>query len=124
MSAVRIDLQHGPCVRWGHEMFEELVGAHMVAQNEEELELLVTYAMDEIHDASLERAVCVLVNAAYVGQAAVLSLLNLATQQRIALEDAGLDIDPGIRDRDPDRFRWERVDTWDGIRRDLNIPLG
>ena len=86
--------------------------------------MLVTYSMDEIHDSSLERAVCLTVNAAYCGQAAVLSLLNLATKQRIALEDAGLDVDPGIQDRDPNRFRWERVDTWDDIRRELNIIQG
>lgn len=124
MSSIRIDLQHGSCVPRGHDMFQQLVGAHMVAQTEEELDLLVTYSMNEILGSGLQQAVCLSVNAAYYGQAAVLGLLDLATRQRIALEDAGLDADPYTWDLDPDRFDRERVQTWQEVRDDLSISNG
>lgn len=121
MSSIRIDLQHGSCVPRGHDMFQQLVGAHMVAQTEEELDLMVAYSMNEILGSGLQQAVCLSVDGAYDGQAAVLGLLDLATRQRIAFEDAGLDADPYTRDLDPDRFDRERVQTWQEVRDDPSI---
>jgi len=124
VSSMHIDLKHGPCVRLGHEMFQQLIGAHMVAQSEEELQLLVTYSMDEILDSNPQHSVCVTIHAAYYAQAVAMGLLDLATQQRIALEEAGLDVDPGVRQRNPDRFERERLGTWHEVQEELNISLG
>ena len=124
MSSICIDLRNGPCVAQGRDMFEQLVGAHMAARNEAELLALVNLSMTEILDTNPEHAACVTVHAAYHGQATVVRLLELVTQQQIALEDAGLRADPGIHLREPERYERERVGIWNEVREHLNVSPG
>jgi hypothetical protein len=121
MSSISIDLRNDPEKPRGREMIEQLVGAHMSAQNEAELLLLVRHSMDELMSASsMANTVRVMTHATYRGQALIVRLLNLATRQRIALEAAGVDVDPGVRQRWPEQFRDERLEIWAEVRDDLN----
>ena len=124
MSSIRVDLSKGPCVEAGHDMFEQLVGAHLAASGQEDLLALVNLAMTEILETNPERAACVAVQAAYHGQAMVVKLLGLIAQHRIALDDTGLRADPGIYLRQPERYEKERVGVWNEVREHLNVGRG
>jgi hypothetical protein len=57
----------------------------------------------------------VLIHAVYRGQSLIVTLLNLATTQHLALVDAGIDSSTGLEHRDPGRFRTERLALWHRI---------
>lgn len=116
MASLRIDLQNDPERHTGRQLIEHLVGSHMVAGDEVELLHLVRHSLDDLHSMPLDRATRVMTHAAYQGQAMIVRLLDLATRQRAALEDAGLRPDPELTTRDPDRYRDIRLDVWTGIR--------
>ncbi|HSJ34698.1 MAG TPA: hypothetical protein VLB85_06545 [Acidimicrobiia bacterium] len=116
MASLSIDLQNDPERHTGRQLIEHLVGSHMVAGDEVELLHLVRHSLDDLHSMPLDRAMRVMTHAAYQGQAMIVRLLDLATRQQAALEDAGLRPDPGLATRDPDRFREIRLDVWTGIR--------
>ena len=124
MSSISIDLQNDPEIPRGREMFEHLVGAHMAAGTEDELQLLVRYAMEDFLSSRPEHALRTMTHAAYRGQALVVRLLSLATRQRIALEQSGIEVAPGIRQREPERFDALRLDVWSQVRDDVNFTHG
>lgn len=98
---------------------EHLVGAHMAAQDEDELLHLVRHSMDEVLEAPLEQGVRLMTHAAYRGQALILRLLNLAAGQRLALLDHGVDPDPVSQQSDATRFQDERLSVWIQIREEV-----
>ncbi len=114
MSRLDIDLQNDPEIPAGKELMEHLVGAHMVAQDEEELLHLVRHSIDVLHSTSSENSIRVLTHAAYRGQALIVRLLDLATSMQIQLEDAG--IDHGSPTQNSDRYTEQRLDLWTHLR--------
>lgn len=121
MPYISIDLQNDKEVPRGRQMLEELVGAHMAAKTEDELQLLVRHTMDDLMSSSSEHGLRVMTHASYRGQTLVVRLLSLATRQRIALQHAGVEVAHGIRQREPQRFEAERLEIWSEIRDDLNF---
>jgi len=117
MARVKINLQDDPEVPLGRELLEHLVGAHMVAHDEEELLHLVHHSIDALFATSAERSLRIMTHAAYRGQDLIVRLLDLATSQRMALTDAGIRL-AGTPPRDPERFRSERLDLWSRLRDD------
>lgn len=116
MPHLRIDLRNDPDIPLGRELFEHLVGAHMVSGDEEELLQLVRHSIDELQSMPIGRRLRVLMHATYRGQALTVALLDLATRQHIVLADAGLTPPRGLADREPERFRDERLDLWTRLR--------
>jgi len=121
MSSISIDLQNDPEVPRGREILEQLVGAHMSAESEEELQLLVRHSMDDLMSSHPEFAFRIMTHATYRGQALIVRLLSLATRQRLALDEAGVEVPPGLRQRHPDRFQDERLHVWGEVRDDLDF---
>ena len=115
---MNIDLRHDPEIPRGRDLIEELAGAHMSAQTEDELQLFVRHSMDDAFSESPDTALRIMVHAAYRGQALLVRLLSLAARQRMALENAGVAVDPGLRQREPERFDQERIDIWSEVRDD------
>lgn len=111
MKRPTIDLQSDPEVPKGQEMMEELVGAHMVATDDDELLHLVRHALDAALAVAPQTGLRVATHAAYRGQALIVSLLDLATRQRIRLEDAGIYADRPLR-WEAERYRRTRLDLW------------
>ncbi len=95
---------------------EHLVGAHMVAQDEEELLHLVRHSIDVLHSTSSENSIRVLTHAAYRGQTLIVRLLDLATSMQIQLKDAG--IDQRSPTQNSDRYTEQRLDLWTHLRDD------
>jgi hypothetical protein len=116
MASISIDLQNDPDIPVGRQLLEHLVGSHMVAGDEQELLHLVCHSLDSLHAMPIDRSLRVMTHAVYQGQALIVRLLDLATRQQAALEDAGLRPDPGLATRDPERFRDVRLDVWTGVR--------
>ena len=96
----------------------------MAAETEDELQLLVSFAMDDFLSSRPEHALRTMTHAAYRGQALVVRLLSLAARQRITLEQARIDVAPGIRQRDPETFEARRLEIWSEVRDDLNFSHG
>jgi hypothetical protein len=117
MSRLNIDLRSDPEIPAGRELMEHLVGAHMVAQDEEELLHLVRHSIDVLHSTSSENSIRVLTHAAYRGQALIIRLLDLAASQQIQLENAGVGYQPPPT-QDSDRCREQRLDLWTSLRED------
>ena len=121
MAPMNIDLSQDPEIPRGRDLIEELAGAHMSARSEEELQLFVRHSMDDAFSESPKVALRVMVHAAYRGQALLVRLLSLAARQRMALENAGVAVDPGLRQREPDRFQSARIDIWAEVRDDAEF---
>ncbi len=117
MARLNIDLQDDPEIPAGKELMEHLVGAHMVAGDEEELLHPVRHSIDVLHSTSSENSIRVLTHAAYRGQTLIVRLLDLATSQQIQLEDAGIDRQ-GSSAQDSERFTEQRLDLWTHLRDD------
>ncbi len=115
MTRLNIDLQDDPEIPAGKELMEHLVGAHMVAGNEEELLHLVRHSIDVLHSTSSENSIRVLTHAAYRGQTLIIRLLDLAASQQIQLENADIRYQPPPT-QDSDRHREQRLDLWTSLR--------
>jgi hypothetical protein len=117
MARLHIDLRDDPEVPLGRELMEQLVGAHMVAHDEEELLHLVRHAIDSVFSAPPERAIRILTHSAYRGQDLIVRLLDLAARQQLALLDAG--VRPVRPSRlDDDREKATRLELWGRLRDD------
>ena len=101
----------------GRELIEHLVGAHMVARDEEELLHLVRHSMDVLFATTPENTIRVLSHASYRGQTLIVRLLDLASSQQIQLEEAGLE-HHGSQTADSDRFKNQRLNLWTRLRDD------
>ena len=84
----------------------------MSAQAEDELLHLVGHSMEELLTSEIEHSIRVLTHAVYRGQSLIVTLLNLATTQQLAMVEAGIESDETLQYRDPDRFRYERLSLW------------
>jgi hypothetical protein len=115
MSRLNIDLRNDPEIPAGRDLMDQLVGAHMVAGDEEELLHLVRYAIDVLHSSSPEHGIRVLTHAAYRGQTLIVRLLDLAASQQIQLENADIQHQPPAT-QDSDRHREQRLDLWTSVR--------
>jgi len=115
MTRLNIDLQDDPEIPAGKELMEGLVGAHMVARDEEELLHLVRHSIDAVFSTTQEDTIRILTHAAYRGQALIVRLLDLATSRQIQLKDAGIEhqVSPA---QDSDRFTEQRLDLWTHLR--------
>jgi len=117
MSKVRIDLQDDPEIPAGRDLIEQMVGAHMVAHDDEELLHMVGVSINELYQSQSDHSLRVMMHAAYRAQALIVNLLDIATRQGMALESAGVrETSPGTRDSD--RFRDNRLDLWSRLRDD------
>ncbi len=95
---------------------EHLVGAHMVAGDEQELLHLVRHSIDVLHSTSSENSIRVLTHAAYRGQTLIIKLLDLAaTSQQIQLETP-VSTTKDRRRRTQTRFTEQRLDLWTHLR--------
>jgi hypothetical protein len=117
MSKMRIDLQNDPEIPAGRELIENLVGAHMVAYDQEELLHLVGVSIHEIYSSTPEKSLRIMTHATYHAQALIVGLLDLATRQSMALENAGVSEAVSVA-RDSDRYGVERLDLWLRLRDD------
>jgi hypothetical protein len=115
MSRLNIDLRNDPEIPAGRELIEHLVGAHMVAGDEEELLHLVRHSIDVLHSTSSENSIRVLTHAVYRGQALIIKLLDLAAGQQIQLKDDGID-HHGSPAQNSERFTEQRLDLWTHLR--------
>ncbi len=115
MTRLNIDLQDDPEIPAGRELMERLVGAHMVARDEEELLHLVRHSIDAVYSTTQEDSIRILTHAAYRGQTLIVRLLDLATSQQIQLKDAGID-HQGSPAQNSDRFTEQRLDLWTHVR--------
>jgi len=91
----------------------------MSAQAEDELLHLVRHSMEELLTSDTEHSIRVLTHAVYRGQSLIVTLLNLATTQRLAMVEAGVENDETLQYRDPDRFRYERLSLWHQVADDV-----
>jgi hypothetical protein len=122
MGSISIDFQNDPEIPRGRELLEDLVGAHMSAETEEELQLFVSHAMNDLlSDSPSGHPLRVMTHAAYRGQILIVRLLSLATRQRLAMEQSGIDVDPAVRQRNPQRFRDTRLKILSEVQDDLNF---
>ena len=115
MSRLNIDLQNDPAIPAGRQLMEHLVGAHMVAEDEEELLQLVGHSLDAVHSTTSENSIRLLTHASYRGQKLIIGLLNLAAGQQIQLEDADISYQPPPT-QDSERHRERRLDLWTSLR--------
>lgn len=115
MTRLNIDLQDDPEIPAGKELIEHLVGAHMVARDEEELLHLVRHSIDVLHSTTQENAIRILTHAAYRGQTLIVRLLDLAASQQIQLENADIRHQPPPT-QDSDRHREQRLNLWTSLR--------
>lgn len=111
MKPTNIDLQNGPEIPTGRELMEHLVGAHMVATDEEELLHLVRHSLDPALTVPAESGRRIATHAAYRGQALILELLDLATRQQLQLEESGFHSDR-LPAPDSERYKRTRLDLW------------
>ncbi len=119
MTRLNIDLRDDPEIPAGRELIEHLVGAHMVAGDEEELLHLVRHSIDVLFSSTPENSLRVLTHAVYRGQALIIRLLYLAANQQIQLEDAGIRLHRSSPE-DLDRVREQRLELWIRLRDDQN----
>lgn len=111
-----IDLQNDSEIPTGREVMEHLVGAHMVASDEEELLHLVRHCLDPALTVSRERGLRVALHAAYRGQKLILELLGLATRQQLQLE--ACDLIESSENEESERFKRARLELWLRLRDD------
>ena len=111
-----IDLQRDPEIPTGREMMEHLVGAHMVAADQEELLHLVRHSLDPALTVDPDRGLRVAIHSAYRGQQLILELLALATRQQMQLEESGLTPPAGVEESE--RFKRTRLELWLRLRDD------
>jgi hypothetical protein len=111
-----VDLQNDPEIPAGREIMEHLVGAHMVASDEEELLHLVRHSLDPALTVSPEKGLRIAIHSSYHGQKLILELLGLATSQQIQLEECGLDLP--IESEESERFKRARLELWLRLRDD------
>lgn len=116
MDSTSIDLQHDPEIPVGRELIEHLVGAHMVATDEEELLHLVRHSLDPALTVPLERGLRIAIHSNYRAQSLIVELLELATGQQIALEEGGSA--SYVADVDSERFKRKRLELWLRLRDD------
>ncbi len=109
-----IDFREDPEVPDGREVMDHLVGAHMVAVDEDELLHLVRHALEPITTADASKGRRVATHAAYRGQALIVRLLDLATRQQIQLD--GGEIQSRDADELSDRYLKMRLDLWLRVR--------
>lgn len=114
MTSLGIDLQGGPEVPQGREVMDHLVGAHMVAVDEDELLHLVRHSLEPITTTDPKKGRRVATHAVYRGQALIMKLLDLATRQQIQLEGVGVHRDDV--DETSDHYLKIRLDLWLRIR--------
>lgn len=115
---MRIDLQNDLEIAAGRDLVEHLVGAHMVAQDEEELLHMVGVSVSEINQPDSEHSLRVLVHAVYRSQSLIVKLLDLATRQSLSMES----VETGDLNRDAredERFVEERLQLWAAIRDEI-----
>ena len=101
---MRIDLRNDPEIPAGRDLIEHLVGAHMVASDEEELLHMVGVSVSELSQDDREHSLRVLMHAAYRAQSLIVSLLNLATEQSMTLDHTKTD--------DIEKLRRRRLEIW------------
>ncbi len=111
-----IDLQNDPERPAGREIMEHLVGAHMVATDEEELLHLVRHSFDPALTVAPEKGLRIAIHSSYHGQKLILELLRLVTRQHIQLEDCGLELSP--ESEETERFKRARLELWLRLRDD------
>jgi len=111
-----IDLQNDPDIPTGRELIEHLVGAHMVAADEEELLHLVRHSLDPALTVPADRGVRIAIHSSYRGQQLILDLLGLATRQQIQLDECGLVVP--VESEDSERFKRTRLELWLRVRDD------
>lgn len=112
----KIDLQRDAEIPLGRELIEHLVGAHMVATDEEELTHLVRHSLDPALTVGPEEGLRIAIHAAYRAQFLIVELLALATRQQVQLEDAGLwDLSSPV---DLERYNRTRLELWLRLRDD------
>lgn len=111
-----IDLQHDPEIPTGREMMEHLVGAHMVAADEEELLHLVRHSLDPALVVPPDKGLRIAVHSSYRGQQLILELLALATRQQIQIQESGLTLPS--ESEDSERFKRTRLELWLRLRDD------
>ena len=109
-----LDLQNDPEIPVGREMIEHLVGAHMVAADEEELLHLVRHSLDPALTVPPERGLRIAIHSTYRAQGLIVELLELATRQQIALEEGG----SATHFTDSERFKRKRLELWLRLRDD------
>jgi hypothetical protein len=107
---LRIDLQNDPEIAAGRDLVEHLVGAHMVAHDEEELLHMVGVSISEINQSDTEHSLRVLVHAVYRSQSLIVKLLDLATRQSLRQESNQEMTESG------ERFREQRLQLWSETR--------
>lgn len=98
----------------GRDLVEHLVGAHMVANDKEELLHMVGVSLSEIYSASLEQGLRIMTHAVYRAQALIVHLLEIAAERGIALDEALAGNHHPTWD--PDRVREERLELWTRVR--------
>lgn len=114
MSGASIDLHSDPEIPLGRELMEQLVGAHMVAADEQELLHLVRHVFEPATIASADYGRRILTHAAYRGQALIVRLLDLVTCLLHELEEAGVEVEAVPRLRS-ERGNKQRLDIWLGL---------
>lgn len=116
VDQISIDLQNDPEIPVGREIIEHLVGAHMVATDQEELLHLVRHSLDPALTVPLERGLRIAIHSTYRAQSLIVELLELATRQQIALEEGGSG--NYVEDVDSERFKRKRLELWLRLRDD------
>ena len=114
---MRIDLQHDKEIPAGRQLLEQLVGAHMVAHDEEELLHMVGVSISELSEHSSDHSLRLLMHAVYRAQSIIVDLLDLSTRQAIALEEGGAGEASDIS-RESEDFRRQQLDIWTRLRDD------
>ena len=103
---MKIDLQNDPEIPVGRKLVEQLVGAHLAADNEEELLHMVGVSISEINQPNSEHSVRVLVHAVYRAQSLIVALLEHAAQQSAGQEHS----------ETPEATRQRRLELWSMVR--------
>lgn len=116
VDQISIDLQNDPEIPVGREIIEHLVGAHMVATDQEELLHLVRHSLDPALTVPLDRGLRIAIHSTYRAQSLIVELLELATRQQIALEEGGSR--NYVADVDSERFKRKRLELWLRLRDD------
>ncbi len=116
VDQISIDLQNDPDIPVGREIIEHLVGAHMVAADQEELLHLVRHSLDPALTVPPNRGLRIAIHSTYRAQSLIVELLELATRQQIALEEGGSG--NYVEDVDSERFKRKRLELWLRLRDD------
>ena len=112
---LRIDLQNDPQIPAGRKLVEQLVGAHLAADNEEELLHMVGVSISEINQPDSEHSLRVLVHAVYRAQSLIVALLDHAAEISVIQESSETVDDPPHRGGG-DPYREKRLELWSKVR--------